>query len=240
MSRSFSIFRGDIQNVRRDPLLLVVSCAPLLILALLRFVVPELDSYLLRHFDTTIERFFPLIYILFATVVPLLFGMVSGFLLLDELDQRILSFVAVTPTGRAGYLVQKILVPTVLVFGFSLLLGGINGISAVRWPEFLAVAFLLALETPLVALFIVAFGENKVAGVALAKVAGLLVFGPVVAHFADTPLSLVAGVLPTYWIGAIFFSSGASQATPWPLFLGALGIYGVYGALLARRFGRRI
>ncbi len=246
MSRFLSILRGDLRSVRRDSMLLVVSFAPLLILALLRFVVPQLDSYLQRQFDTEIDRFFPVIYMLFATVIPLLFGMVSGFLLLDEMDQRILSFVAVTPTGRAGYLVQKILAPTVLVFGFSLLLGGINGIAAVRWPEFIAVAFLLALETPLVALFIVAFGENKVAGVALAKVAGLLVFGPIVAYFGDAPLALAAGVLPTYWIGRLFFldgvsaGPGASGATWWLLFLAALCIYGAYGTLLARRFGRRI
>ncbi len=232
MSRFLTILRGDLRSVRRDSMLLVASCAPLLILALLRFVVPL--------FGVAVAHYYPLIYLFFATVVPLLFGMVSGFLLLDEMDQRILSFVAVTPTGRAGYLAQKILMPTVLVFGFSLLLGGVNGIVAVRWPGFLAVAILLALETPLVALFIVAFGENKVAGVALAKVSGLLVFGPVVAHFADKPLALVAGVLPTYWIGELFFLSGGSRATWGLFFLAALGIYGVYGALLARRFGRRI
>lgn len=232
MSRFFSLLRGDLRSVRRDPMLLVVSCAPLAILALLRVVVPQLG--------VAVEQYYRLIYMLFATVIPLLFGMVSGFLLLDEIDQRILSFVAVTPTGRGGYLVQKILLPTVLVFGISLLLGGINGIVAVRWPEFLAVALLLALETPLVALFIVAFGENKVAGAALAKVAGLLVFGPIVAHFGDTPLALAAGILPTYWAGELFYFSGDSRGVWWLLFVGALGIYGAYGALLARRFGRRV
>ncbi|MBD3239570.1 MAG: hypothetical protein GF331_03220 [Chitinivibrionales bacterium] len=192
---------GDRRLIGRDPTLLLAICAPLLMVIVFRFGIPVITAALAEHAGFDLTPYYPLLSAFVLLLQPMLLGMVSGFLMLDDRDEGVLSAIAITPLAHTGYLLYRMLVPVVAsVAAVYVVLAGI-GLASFSYVKVLPVAVMAGLEAPLMALFLIAFAGNKVEGMALAKVGGFAVVLPVgVIALVPWPFELLAGVTPGYWV----------------------------------------
>jgi fluoroquinolone transport system permease protein len=234
-----AIFRSlgpvDLKNVRRDDLLAWVVAAPLLIALLYRFGVPALTALLHERAGFALEPYYGLLMSFLVLMAPAMIGMIVGFLLLDERDERIVTALLVTPMPLNGYLAYRIAAP--LGFGFlaTLVAYPLAGLASIPLLNLIPIALLASFNAPLTALFLGGFAENKVTGFALVKVLNTVNMLPIAAYFLAFPWQIVAGVIPSYWpLKAVWLATAGESA--WLYLLGGLVVNTVALVLLLRRF----
>jgi fluoroquinolone transport system permease protein len=207
---SFGLVRHDAKNMLRDPMLGFALLAPPLLWAALRYGLPAADALLGERLGVTIAEY-KLFALAFALqLVPLLLGMLAGFVMLEERDERLIACFAVTPLGKAGYVKHRLSHPLALSLIWTFLLGFGSGIAVPSLLPVLSAILLSAIQTPLYSLLLAAYAGNKVEGLAISKLAGLAVFAPALAFFAPWPWQLAGALLPGYWAAKLMVLGGES------------------------------
>lgn len=239
MKRMAALTVGDLRQVTRDPVLLMSMLAPVLMALAIRFGVPFADALSREKFGLALtgHDLFLMSFLLSAT--PLMLGLLVGFLLLEDRDEGMLAFLAVTPLGKAGYLWYRLLSPVLLSVLFSLAGFMMAGVQAPELGRLLPTVLVFALEAPMVALLMGAFAGNKVEGLALSKACGILFVAPIAAYFLEGPLGWAAGVLPTFWGVKAFLASGAAEGVYWWYISVGILFHAAVLALLLRRLNAR-
>lgn len=228
----------DFQSVRRDELLRWLIPFPLLIGVVLRFGVPPVEARILAQFGFDISPYYGLFMSFVVMTMPLLVGMVIGFLLLDQHDDRTLTALQVTPLTLTGYLIYRISVPMLLSVLITLIVVPLANLVWIGWLPLLAATLASAPIAPLSALFLAAFAQNKVQGFALSKGSGVFLAPPLVAYFVQMPWQLLFGLTPTYWPVKLFWVLQNGEPHAWIYLVVGLAYQFLLLALLLRRFNR--
>lgn len=237
MKRYLALTLADAKTIRRDPMLMMALCGPLLLILFFTYVPPLAEEWLRVKLHFELSNYYDLLLICLLQLLPLLLGMISGFMLLDERDEHLILLFAVTPLSRSGYLLLRFTVPFLLTVCFSVLLIRMTDFVSIGGLNMLLLVSLLAMEAPLVGLFMVAYAENKVEGLALAKVTGVLIMIPVYVYFVSDPWQYLAAFTPNFWLAHMMFS----ESTVWSLldFLVGSIVHGLLFLRLYHRFSRR-
>ncbi|MBR9991210.1 MAG: hypothetical protein KFH98_15720 [Gemmatimonadetes bacterium] len=232
----------DALQVRRDPLLRWVVAVPLFIAVAARAVLPPLLARLEARVDLPLVAYYdPIMGVALLLLVPMLVGMVTGFLLLDQRDDRTITAVQVTPLPLRTYVAFRLAAPMVLSIVMTLLTLPLAGVGAPGPLPLLVVTLAASPAAPLYAMVLAAFATNKVQGFALIKVVGAITTLPAFALFMDGPAKLLLGVVPTWWPTRLYWSlTGADAGPAWLFALGALIYASVLVIALWRRFMRRL
>ena len=228
----------DLRSVRRDALLRWIGLYPLLIALMSRWGVPALAAQLADQYELDLIPYYGLLMSFMLELMPLLSGMVVGFLLLDQRDDQTLTALQVTPLTLNGYLVYRISAPILLSVLTTLMVFPIMGLVAISPIALVWLALGAAPLAPIYALFLASFAENKVQGFALVKAAGVVMIPPAVAYFIHSNWQLAFGLIPTYWPAKAFWSLQAGDANYWLYLLAGLVYQSVLLALLLRRFNQ--
>jgi fluoroquinolone transport system permease protein len=170
-------------------------------------------------------------------MTPVLIGMMSGLMLLEERDGEMLTYYAITPLTKKGFLMYRLFFPMLIGFVVSLIVMFIVHLVPIDWKRCL-VLWLMMFEAPVVALFIASFAKNKVEGLALAKVTTFLLTTPLVIHFVDSKWSMLGMLLPPYWAVKLFISS--TDEWFWLQFVIGVLVHVFVIDLLLKRFQRMI
>ncbi len=237
MSRLWTLLRADARNIAREPPLWASALLPWAFALALRFGFGDLVDFAAPWVDLEVYR---LHIAAFLVVTPaMMIGWVVGFLLLDERDEKILAAIEVTPLGRDGFIRYRMVLPTLL----ALVVGGaVHLCAGLVAPGLLpasAAILLASLAAPLLALFLVAFADNKVEGLAMAKLGSLVVFSPFLAALVGGRWWSVAHLLPGTWSLRVFSGELAGLSALAAVACGLLLTVG-YGAWLLRRIGAQI
>ena len=165
-------------------------------------------------------------------ITPVMYGIVVGFLLLDQRDDRTLLALAVTPLSFGRYLTYRLVVPTLFAVPMTLATFALGGLTFAPSAVLMA-AVAAAPITSLLALALVSLAENKVQGMALQKAFSVLLVLPLGGLLAPTPWSWLFGLLPTTWpIWVLWNAEPASLV----VLVGGLGYQMLLLAVLYRRF----
>lgn len=227
----------DVRNVRRDPLLAWALVLPLAVVPMMRWGLPAMAAWLDARWGFDLAPYVPLLASGYLLIAPTFVGFIVGFLLLDERDDRVLEAMRVTPVPMRSLLAYRLGVP--LAAGLIVTVAGwlMLGLVDVPAVALLVAALLAATNGPILALFLVAFADNKVSGFALMKLYGAATNLPAMAWFVAMPLQLAAGLLPTYWPMKVVWQ--AADGAPWLAYALAGVVVNVAAvALLLRRFQR--
>ncbi|MBN1479598.1 ABC transporter permease [candidate division KSB1 bacterium] len=202
-----TLLKADVKNIRRDPMLVLSTFAPVLILLLLLVGFPALDQLLQDSLSFPITAHYAFACVFMLTLIPMLIGMVYGFILLDERDEGVLTYFMVTPLGKRGYLFMRLLAPVIFSFIIILLFIGITRFDGVViWWKHIPLALITALQAPIVLLFLGGFAGNKVEGMAIAKGFGILFLAIPVDYFFPAKWTLIAGLSPLFWTARGFLA----------------------------------
>lgn len=227
-----ALLRNDLRELSRNPALLAAALVPVVLAVLLRLALPTLEGVVQAQLDLATHRSTIVAGALAITVM--LAGWIVGFMLLEERAQRTISALAVTPLTRRGFVIWRLLAPTMLaLLGGSLVVTLGRG-DAIALDRALVGCVLMAPCAPLFSLTLVSAADNEVEGLALAKLASLAFVLPLVTLYLDGPWIWLAGVLPPFW--PIRWMTGGAW---WTVVIG-LAVSACWARVLLRRLARRI
>ncbi|MDF2613420.1 MAG: transporter permease [Clostridia bacterium] len=180
------VLKNDIKYMEKDPMVWMIFITPILFSIIYRAVIVRLkflDDY---------HRVFQYI---FVVMIPFLIGMALGFRMLDEKDENMLSFYAVSPLGLSGYIKLRMVMSIILVI-VSMAIIGLFGV--VPRAYLLLVSLEAVLLAPLVFLILGVIGKNKIQGLTLVKIMGMFFMVPVLKVIKDNPLDKIFVFVPSY------------------------------------------
>jgi fluoroquinolone transport system permease protein len=211
---------------------------PVLMAFAFRWGLPAVAAWADRRFSVDLLVYAPLLASLLVMVTPMLFGMVIGFLLLDQKDDRTLTALQVTPLTVEGYLVYRLGLPMILSVGMTVVALQLSGLTELGIGRQTVAAVTAAPLAPAFALFLAGFASNKVQGFALSKAAGVVNWPPMIAWFVDPPWQWAFGLCPTYWPAKVYWELERGETGAWAV--GVVGLVVSIGlnAYLLRRFAR--
>ncbi len=231
--RSFSMF---VRQIARDSMLIAICFACLLTALFVRFGVPALEGALCGYFqkDAILLPYYQLFDLLLILVTPYMLCFASAMMMLTEYDENLSGYLAVTPVGKGGYIFSRLLFPAVIAFLVSLVL--IRYFSLTEWPMLLLICacVIAELSSVAVALLLFAFSHNRVEGVAMGKLSGLLMLGLFVPFFLSSDVQYLFALLPSFWLCKLCMTGRLGLMLP-ALLSSALWI-----VMLYRRFERKI
>ena len=185
--KSTAVFKAlgpvDLRNVGRDEMLRWMVLLPVLLALLVRFGWPFAVVHLQTKFQFDLSPYAVMAMSYLTIGTPAIFGMVIGFLLLDERDEGSLIALQVTPLSLNNYLIYRLGLPVIFTIVLTLITLPMAGIASFSVWELLLLGVVAAPLAPLLAIFLGAFASNKVQGFALTKASGILFVAPLAAYF---------------------------------------------------------
>ncbi len=186
---------NDLKNIVRDRFLLYAAVVlPLGVIIISRMILPWLSETMFP-----LEPLYPLLFMLFVIMVPLIFGFITAFLIMDERDENLLTVLRVMPISRNAYLIYRMFFMIVLAFLYVLFFPILTGLIDIGIIDYVPIAVLLALFTPVMALIVNIFASNKVQAFAVFKLLGGVFFLPLFSFYIVGNLKYVFGVIPNFW-----------------------------------------
>ncbi len=228
----------DAANVRRDPLLRWMLVLPLFFALLFRWVATLAAPWLAERFGMDVTTYYPLLASSLVILAPMVYGVVVGFLLLDQKDDGTLTALRVTPLTARGYLAYRIAIPVALGILIAPVVLALSGFSRLGVGAQLVAGLAAAPFGPAFALFLAAFARNKVQGFALMKAAGVINWPPLIAWFVDSRWQLAFGLCPTYWPAKLYWDLEAGASDAWIHLAAGTFYVALLIFLLQRRFAR--
>jgi fluoroquinolone transport system permease protein len=232
--RMASLLAADAMNVSRDPMLIfacVLSLLPSLGLWLGGDAIDRAGAG--AGINGLSFYFVPLALLLPAFLV----GWVTGFLLIEDRDDGPLLALDVTPVGKEGFLIYRLTMSAVLVIAITAMAIQLLLPTAAIWLKLLVLVATPA-DAALSAIVLLALARNKVEGLALTKLTNLAAIVPFAAVI-PSPFRLVAGIVPTYWLGELLGLSGKAAAPAWLAAVLLIATHILAGAIVIDLFRRR-
>ncbi len=226
----------DVRSILRDSLLRWMLIIPLLPAMIVRWGIPELTDWLVKAYSFDLVPYYSLIMSFFVLFIPTLVGVVIGFVLLDERDDRTLTALRVTPLQITDYLAYRISAPVIVSILLTMVAFPIAGLVTVPTLPLLAITIMASIEAPIFALLLAVFARNKVVGLALYKGFSIFYFAPLAVFFIQTKWQLLAGLFPTYWPVKTFWLAVSGNADWIVYLLAGFAMHGLVLWLLLKQF----
>jgi len=229
---SFLMF---VRQIAADSMLVMSTAAPILAGTAFRFGLPPLEAFLSHRLGhPVIAPYYALVDAFLAILAPYMLCFASSMVILEERDAGIVSCLAVTPVGRIGYVASRLVIPSLIAAAVTVVVLSAFGLSGMGLRVRLAVSAASAILATSFALLIPAASRNRVEGMAIAKLCGLILAGIAVPFVVRSPWRFLAAPLPSFWVG-----EALSRARPFA-WLAFIGVSLVWVAALYPLFCRRI
>ncbi len=210
--------------VKRDMMLLAACAAPILAGLAIRLGIPFLESMLVKWvgLPMILTPFFGLFDLFYAMLAPTMFCFVTAMVMLEEHDDRIDVYLFVTGLGKSGYLVSRIFLPAGIAFVVTLVLLPLFRLTGLTALEILFLSLTGTLQGGIIGLLIVTLSTNKLEGMAITKMATMMMLGAFLPYFVSHPVQYVAAILPSFWAAKAIYEQNILFMLP------ALGTAGIW------------
>ncbi|WP_435113056.1 fluoroquinolone export ABC transporter permease subunit [Nocardiopsis synnemataformans] len=235
--------RVDLFGTGRDPLLLLMLCAPVLLALVIRLVLPPASEFLLGSHGFDLAPHTPVVLAALVLLhVPMMFGVVGGLRAVEDSDENVLLVLRASPVSVPAYLGYRTALVTALSLAGLAAALPLSGLMTSGWSAPVVVALVLAaLQAPLLTASMTALAANKVEALVVVKGLGaLLVLTPVAAWVLPAPWNLLLLPLPPSWPALALPGYDAGPLGPWLCLAGGILVAAAALALLLRRTVRRI
>jgi fluoroquinolone transport system permease protein len=183
------------RNIIRDRLLLYSAfLIPLIIIIFTRLVFPWISENVVP-----MEQYYPVVFMFIVIMIPMMFGFVLGFLIMDERDENLLTVLRVMPISRNTYLIYRMMLLSILSLIYILLFPLLTGLIEINLLDYLPIGLLLMLLTPTLGLIANIVATNKVQAIAVFKTLGGVFYIPLFAFFINNDLKYLLGIIPNFW-----------------------------------------
>lgn len=194
-------FRKFLLGVLNDYMLIGCILVPVLMGGTFHFGIPVLEQYLCQTFHESpiLAPYYLIFDLTIAVMTPMMFAFAGVMTTLEELDNGTARYLMVTPIGKSGYLASRIFLPATLSIVYCVIAVYFFGLSHMTLLMNIVISIFCSMTGIIVALFVIAFAGNKVEGMALIKLSGIMILGIPAVFFLPSPIVYFAGVFPSYW-----------------------------------------
>lgn len=211
MKQAIRLLKGSALQIYRDQMLLLLCVAPFFVGTALKLIIPFADRLMVNYLDFTIKPYYLMVDAFTMTLEAMMTGIMVGLLMLDERDDGICAYFSVTPIGGTAYLLSRLALPFCYSFATALIVIAYAALGGMDYTLLLAPAVLSSCSGPLMAMLLVSLASNKVEGLAVSKLTGIIIFGIPIAWFAGSWLRTLGYLLPSFWTMELLLQAKASN-----------------------------
>lgn len=235
------LVRWELVGVRRDPLLTIIVLALVPLFLALRWAHPVLVEYLWSAHRFDLLPHTPVVFGALLLHIPLMVGAAVALRVVEDIDDRILLLLRVSPlspTAYFGFWSGTAALLTLVGLVVSVPLSGL----APEWSPGLVTAVALATSVaPLVVLTTTAFASNKVEALVVLKgAAAVSILVPSLLWTLPASWGTPLLVLPPAWAFLALTRSATDAVSATSILIGGLSTTVIISLLLARRIGSRL
>ncbi|EHR78090.1 permease [Thermococcus litoralis DSM 5473] len=207
-----AIYKTDLKLLRRDPMLLYSVAMTLVILLII------------RYFKDRIGIYYSLLALLGLIFIPMIFGMIPGFMMADEKEDKTIQALQVIPISSEAFLAYRLTWASIVVAVFTFVAPYILDIE-IPQKGILALMTLFLFEVWIYGLLITVFSESRMQALTVSKVIGWFLMLPpviklvVVWRNLSTDWSKFTAFLPTYWLYKVFEGIPLNDYSNFPIAL---------------------
>jgi fluoroquinolone transport system permease protein len=195
-----TLFRNDIKQILRDPVMTLLLVAPLLLIIVFKILEVFLIPFLLQKTGFDVMPYASYIFSFILLMNSGMLGIVTGFMMLDERDGNIAQLLEITPLGRSGYLLNRLSFASMLSVFYCLVSFAVFSLVDLPFYSIILLCFLSAIYTAIIGLLIYSGADDKVKGLTFAKGLNTLVLFAFTDLFALNWLTALSWLFPPYWI----------------------------------------
>ena len=225
--RCFSMF---MRQILKDSMLFVVIFAPLITAFFFRFAVPQIESLLCDYYGKSaiLTGYYLFFDIFVAVITPFMFCFASAMVMLTEFDENMANYMVVTPVGKYGYILSRLIFPAVISVFASIILVSLFSLTEWSLSMLLITSVITALIGICYSLVIVSFSHNRVEGMAAAKLSGIIMLGMLVPFFMHSGMQYLFSLLPSFWISKLCMEANFIYVIP-AVLTSLIWIWALYG-----------
>ena len=186
---------SEIKKWIREPLTRVIIFYPLIFGLIGRYLLP----YIEENTGFVIEYYADVIIVALSLMMPMVFGALIGFSILEDRDDNVLPAIKVTPLGLEKFMLFRLTIIFLCSIAACIFVILFSDIANFKLTEVIAVSILASLSAPATGLFINAFAKNKIEGFAVMKGFGALIFFPIIALFLTDVKELFFVIAPGFF-----------------------------------------
>jgi fluoroquinolone transport system permease protein len=203
MRATIASFNMLLKHISRDGMLILISVAPLLMVVLFSYILP---TYIEQILPFELSRYYILLDLMIAAMTPYLFCFGSSLAILEEIDDHIATYLSVTPVGKDGYLFSRLILPSIVSAVITVLLMIFYSLSNISIVMIVVLSISTAILAIITSMIVVCVAKNKVEGMAISKISGLLLVGLFIPSFITGNIQYLFGVIPSFWIAKLALS----------------------------------
>ena len=179
---------NDIRYIKKDPMYMIVFILPIILGCVYKFLLLNIDF---------IKPYMYVAKYLFTLIVPVMVGMLLGFRVLEEKDEKVISVYATSPLGIKGYVNYRLFQSLILGLIEVMILSLFGIISEYNFIFTIIISVLLS---PCIFLILAIMGKNKIQGMILLKLVGIFTMIPILQVIKDNKWDVLFKIIPTDFI----------------------------------------
>jgi len=229
-------FLQMLRQMKRDVMLIIIAFVPFLAGIVFRFIIPIVEDLLIGYLGVNeiLTPYYELFDLFLIILTPSMLNYVVAMVILEEADDHMIAYLAVTPLGKSGYLFSRLGITGIISFPVSILVALFFHLSHTDILLLLGIALAGTVQGVVVALLIVSLSTNKVEGMAVGKMTSLFSLGALVPYFVTGKVQYFLSVLPSFWMAK------AMQASNYFALIISILLAILWMVLLSKKFTRKV
>lgn len=210
---------SDFKQLIREPMMLILFLAPILIAVVMRLLYVFLIPFIERFISFEIALYDSYILSMVLLFSPMMLGVVMGFMMLDDKDAKIVELMSITPLGKSGYLKNRlsfILIPSIIYTFINYL---IMQIYIIDFATLAYISVLSSLLAIVIGLVFSSVATDKIKGLTYAKGLNLLIIFAFGDLFKGNAIKYLSSAFPTYWVSKIIAMPNNSKSYAYALII---------------------
>lgn len=187
--------KSEIKKWSRDSMMGFMIVYPIIFALLGRYFLPWLSD----KYGFNFNPFTDLILVVLVLFIPIAYGALIGFSILEDRDDNVLTNIQVTPLSLHQFLSFRLIAVYFLCIIATIFVIWFSKIGDITMKNILAISLLASLEAPISGLLINSFAKNKIEGFAIMKAGGSIIVFPIVALFFNGVKELFFSFAPGFW-----------------------------------------
>lgn len=206
--KQITYFQNDLKQIFRDTITGILLFVPILIIVFFKLITVFLVPVLFQKTGFDITPYYGYVFSVILVLSSGMLGIVSGFQMIDDRDGHITELMSVTPLGRSGYLINRMLLTGSLSFVYALLAYQVLNMVQLEPLTVFFLAIMQSIYTCIIGLLLYFGADDKVKGLTYAKALNILMLFALTDLTGMKWLIVLSWFFPTYWISGVVIHNG--------------------------------
>lgn len=193
--------KSDLNRILKDTILMPLLLAPMLVGIVFKIGYSLGIPWVINRFSLDLSIYSDYILAMVISFIPVMLGIVMGFMMIEDKDDNIIQLFMVTPMEIEGYLINRMAIIGSFSFIYTIINYYIMSIHNLNVLRLIIVAISNSILAITVGMFFFTKVSDKIKGLTYAKGFNLLSFFVFAPFIKSNLFNMIANIVPTYWLG---------------------------------------